>query len=205
MIHMGRDHKCVMTRFAIPAKATKKARLSETTPRRTDEKTRGKEQVETMRETMDEHGFEARYRDLEHAVKSAEPTVTNKTGGKKKEAAAATAAAVTAAAATDAQKEAAATDEAASGKKEAVDKDEEILAFIHERKTIKKDEKERIREVSKKIKKCIREKKRTARQEKIQNILEELSGTKNISNVKSATKRILIPKIKNMEGETITT
>ena len=42
----------------------------------------------------------------------------------------------------------------------------------------KKEEKERIREVSKKIKKCIREKKRTARQEQIQAILEELKGTK---------------------------
>ena len=35
--------------------------------------------------------------------------------------------------------------------------------------------------------------------------MEELKGTKNISNVKSAKKRILIPKIKNMKGETITT
>ena len=45
-----------------------------------------------------------------------------------------------------------------SGAKKAEDKDEEILALIQERMTIKKDEKERIREVSKKIKKCIREK-----------------------------------------------
>ena len=37
------------------------------------------------------------------------------------------------------------------------DKDEEILALIPERKTIKKDEKDRICEVNKKIKKCIRE------------------------------------------------
>ena len=93
---------------------------------------------------------------------------------------------------------------AATGTSEAKDKDEEILALIQERRTIKKDERERIREVSKKIKKCIREKKRTARQEKIQKILEELKGTKNISNVKSAKKRILIPKVKNMKGETIT-
>ena len=68
--------------------------------------------------------------------------------------------AATAAAATDAQKEAPATDEAkktkteaeasaaaaTSGKKEAKDKEEEILAIIHERRTIKKEEKERIRE-----------------------------------------------------------
>ena len=42
-------------------------------------------------------------------------------------------------------------------------KDEEILALIHERMTRKKDEKDRIREVSKKIKKCIKEKESKAR------------------------------------------
>ena len=35
--------------------------------------------------------------------------------------------------------------------------------------------------------------------------MEELKGTKNISNVTSAKIRVLLPKIKNMEGETITT
>ena len=35
--------------------------------------------------------------------------------------------------------------------------------------------------------------------------MEELNGTKNISKVKSAKKRILIPKVKNMKGEIITT
>ena len=44
--------------------------------------------------------------------------------------------------------------------KEAKDKDEKILALIQERRTIMKDERERIRQVSKKSKKCIREKKR---------------------------------------------
>ena len=43
------------------------------------------------------------------------------------------------------------------------------------------------------------------RQEKIQKILEELKGTKSISNIKSAKKRIFIPKIKNKQGETINT
>ena len=68
-----------------------------------------------------------------------------------------------------------------------------------------KDDKERIRGISKKIKKCIREEKRTMRQERIQQILEELKGTKNISNIKSAKRRILIPKIKNKKEETINT
>ena len=35
-------------------------------------------------------------------------------------------------------------------------------------------------------------------------ILEELRGTKNVPNIKSTKKRILIPKIKNMSGEIIT-
>ena len=152
----------------------------------TDERTRCEDQVGKMQETMDEQGFEARYRDLELEVKSAEPAVTNKADKKKEDTAAAKAvaitaaavfeateeaaatevakasreqagaakaAAATAAAATDAQKDAAAADEtktkeakktkaaattATSGKKDMKDKDEEILALINERKTIKK-------------------------------------------------------------------
>ena len=46
--------------------------------------------------------------------------------------------------------------------------------------------------------------KRREKKEKIQKILEELKGTKNIPNIKSMKKRILIPKSKNMKGETIT-
>ena len=41
----------------------------------------------------------------------------------------------------------------------AQDEDEEILALIQERKVTEKHDKERIREISTKIKKCIREKK----------------------------------------------
>ena len=40
---------------------------------------------------------------------------------------------------------------------------------------------------------------------KIQKILEEVKGTRNISSIKSVKERILIPKIKNKEGETIKT
>ena len=43
------------------------------------------------------------------------------------------------------------------------------------------------------------------RQEKIQKILEEVRGTRNISSVKSVKKRILITKFKNKEGETVKT
>ena len=58
--------------------------------------------------------------------------------------------------------------------------------------------------MSKEIKKCIRDWKITKRQEKIQKILQELTGTKNIPNIKSMKKRILIRKINNMKGETST-
>ena len=58
---------------------------------------------------------------------------------------------------------------------------------------------------AKRSEKCIREKKEDRKTRNIEKILEELKGTKNISNVKSAKERILNPKIKNMEGETITT
>ena len=38
MIHMGSDHRCVMARFVIQARAKNKTRLNEETPRKTDEK-----------------------------------------------------------------------------------------------------------------------------------------------------------------------
>ena len=44
--------------------------------------------------------------------------------------------------------------------------DEEILALIRERRGTNKEDRKHIREVSKKIKKCIRDKKRAERQRK---------------------------------------
>ena len=89
----------------------------------------------------------------------------------------------------------------ASEKSETEGEDEEILAFITDRKTLKKEEKDRVGEVSKK---CIRDKKRSKRQKKITKILEEMKGTKNIANIKTAKRRILIPKVKNSSGEIVT-
>ena len=43
------------------------------------------------------------------------------------------------------------------------------------------------------------------RREKIQKILKEVKGTRNIPSIKSVKKRILTPKVKNKEGETIKT
>ena len=117
------------------------------------------------------------------------------------------ASAATAAAAADEgikQKHAAAPEgTAASEALEMNEKDERIRALIQERKTTAKHSKDQIREISKEIKKCIRDNKRLKRQEKIQKILEKVKGTKNISSIKSVKKRILIPRVKNKEGEVV--
>ena len=58
--------------------------------------------------------------------------------------------------------------------------------------------------MSKRIKKCIRNKTRAKRKEAIQQIFETFSGIKNISQIKSARKKTLILKTKNEKGETVT-
>ena len=80
--------------------------------------------------------------------------------------------------------------------------DEKILALIQERKSTAKNEKVKMREISKETKKCIRE---VEKQEQIQKILEEVKCTRNISSINSVKKRILIPKVKNKEGEAVKT
>ena len=187
-IDMGSDHICVMAKFEIPK--TKK------TPRRNKAPS-----SEIEKDTCeDEH--ELMYRDLKQEVKEAEPNKIKKKTTKEETEAEARAAAQTAAAA--AASTAAADGEAitknnaeaaeateASEARETKDKDEEILVLIQERKTTAKHEKERIREISKKIKKCIRENKKEDKTRKIQKILEELKGTRNISSINSVKKRIL--------------
>ena len=91
--------------------------------------------------------------------------------------------------------------EEAAAKKILEDKDEvsnedvETRRVIEVRRNIRKGEKQHMKEVNKQIRKCTRDKKRSNRQEKIQRILEEFRGIKNISGIKSAKKRVLIPKI----------
>ena len=68
---------------------------------------------------------------------------------------------------------------AASEAQEMNEKDERIRALVQERKTTAKHEKDRIRELSKEIKKCIRDNERTKRKERIQKILEKVKGTKH--------------------------
>ena len=94
------------------------------------------------------------------------------------------------------------TSAAAKKKDECVDKDVEILRLIEERRKMPKEERQRLKDLSKKIKKCIREKMK--RQQDIERILEEFKGVRNIPRIKTAKKRVLITKIKNKKGECIT-
>ena len=69
------------------------------------------------------------------------------------------------------------------------------------RRSMKKSEFEK----SAKRSKMHQRKKRKKRQVKIQKILEEHRGTRNILSTKSVKKRVLIPKVKNKKGENIDT
>ena len=87
---------------------------------------------------------------------------------------------------------------------EVSNEDVENRSLIEERRNTAKGEEQHLKEVSKQIRKCIRDKTRSKREEKIQRILEECRGVKNISCIKSASKRVVIPKVKIDKGETIT-
>ena len=67
-----------------------------------------------------------------------------------------------------------------------------------------KSDKQQLKEVSKRIKKCTRIKKRAKRKEMIQQMLEQFRGAKNISQIKSARKKTLITKKKNAKGKSVT-
>ena len=96
------------------------------------------------------------------------------------------------------------TSAAAKKKEECVDKDAEILRLIEERRNMPKEEKQRLKDLSKNPKKRAREKKRMKRQQDIERILEEFKGVRNIPGIKSAKKRVLITRRKNEKGECIT-
>ena len=203
-IDMGSDHRCVMAKFEISKKPTKTTRRDKVPSVEIEGETGGNE-------------HESMCKDLEQEVKVAEPEKTQKKAAEAKATtiaeaqAVATVTAVASSAAADGKTitkinaEATEASEAASEAQGTEGEDKEILAFIQERKTTAKHEKERNREISKKIKKCIREKKGKKRQGKIRKILENFKGTRNILNIKSMKKRVLIPKVKNKKGETINT
>ena len=96
------------------------------------------------------------------------------------------------------------TSAAAKKNEEFLDKDAEILRLIEERRSMPKEEKQRLKDLSKSMKKCIREKKRMKRQQDIERILEEFKGIRNIPRIKTAKKRVLFTKIKNEKSECIT-
>ena len=73
-------------------------------------------------------------------------------------------------------------------------KDAEILRLIEERRSTPKGEKHKLKDVSKCIKRCIRDKKRMKRQMDIQRILEDFKGVRHIPGIKAAKKRALITK-----------
>ena len=73
--------------------------------------------------------------------------------------------------------------------------DVEIRRLIEEIRSTPKEEKQRLKEVSKCFKKCIRD---------IQRILEDFKGVKNIPRIKSAKKIVLITMMKSEKQEIIT-
>ena len=93
--------------------------------------------------------------------------------------------------------------EAAKATEEISKEDVEIRRHIEERRSTPKEEKQRLKEVSK-CKKMYQRQKRMKRQQDIQRILDEFKGVKNIPGIKSAEKKVLITKIKNEKGEIIT-
>ena len=215
-IHMGSDHRCVTARFEIPQEK------EQGKPRKT------KAPVTEQQSEKSEDEKQQMYLDLEQRVKEAEPGKNTKSAAEEKDEAGVAAAnqeakaeeakgkatadasaAPAAAAAADEDTEqrctAALEGTAASEAEGRNEKDERIRALVQQRKTIAKDKKDRIREISKEIKKCIRDNKRLKRQEKIQKNLEKVKGTKKITNIKSVKKRILIPRVKNKEGEVVKT
>ena len=92
---------------------------------------------------------------------------------------------------------------AANETEEISKKDVEIRRLTEERRSTPKEEKQRLKEVSKCINLYQREK-RMKRQQDIQRILEDFKGVRNIPGIKSAKRRVLITKIKNEKGEVIT-
>ena len=93
------------------------------------------------------------------------------------------------------------TSAAAKKKDECVDKDAEILRLIEERRKMPKEERHRLKELSKKK---MHQSKKMNRHQDIERIFEEFKGVQNIPRIKTAKKRVLITKIKNKKGECIT-
>ena len=212
ILHMGSDHRCVMAKFEITTKdamvkSRKPKAIKEERPNETNEDGKQQEYLDIEQEVKETESKKEKSEDAigEVTIKNAEAaakggTMTEAVGRKATDASAAHAAA-----ALDENIEfcqAVATDgPAAQEDQDTNEKDDRIQALIQKRKNTAKHEKDQIREISKEIKKNIRENKRMKRQEKIKKILEKVKGTKNITSIKSVKRRILIPRIKNKDGE----
>ena len=76
---------------------------------------------------------------------------------------------------------------AAKETEEISEEDVEIRRLIEERRNTHQEEKQRLKEVSKCLKKCIRDRKRMKRQQDIHRILEDFKGAKNITRNQTCT------------------
>ena len=79
---------------------------------------------------------------------------------------------------------------------EVTNEDVEIRRLIEERRNTARGYKQHLKEASKQIRKCTRDKKRSKRQEKIQRILEEFRGIKNIFAFYQRRRECLFQKFK---------
>ena len=86
------------------------------------------------------------------------------------------------------------TSAAAKENEEFLDKGVEILRLIEERRSTPKEEKQRLKDLSKRIKNAPEKKQRMKRQQDIQRILEEFKGVRNIPGIKTAKKKVFITK-----------
>ena len=201
-IHMGSDHRCVMAKFEIPKERGKRRHLKETlatmnsnintktlsrkSKMRNQRKAKSLRQKRRLEQKRKQRCRRQKRRKLKHAQHQQHQRQRQMDSPSRKM-----------------------TRQHRQGllhqKCKKQGKDEKILALIQERKSTAKNEKEKIKEISKEIKRCIRDNKRSKRREKCEKILEEVKGTRNISSVTSVKKRILITKVKNKEGEAVKT
>ena len=176
-IHMGSAHRCIMAKFDIPKEKGKPRHTkAPETHHENDEhegenekkkRTRARSQRGGTREKKDNSANEAK--DPKEEAVQHEANLDEAVVRIESDASVAPAVAADGKAIKRRHAKASAGTAAAAEAQEATEKDEAIRALIQERKTIAKHEKERIREISKKIKKNIRGKKRTKRQKNTEN------------------------------------
>ena len=165
MIHMGSDHRSVMAQFVIPAKEKK-------VPAQ-----RSQLDVKTAETSI----FEGRYQEFEKGVTERSGKEHEETAAAKQEHAAT--------AATCASKE---ESEAFAGARHISDTDAAAATASRNPAATAAARKEAAAEaceVSKKIKKCIKDKKTRKTRQKSKTSYEEMKGTKNVANIKSAKRR----------------